>query len=768
MSPEKKILDTAHARLNLTFALLLAMLLVLAGAVLYGSYEISADHLPRQRQAGDLLTYTDRLEIDLLNIETGKRGYLLTGDKKFLQPYTSGTRRFAADMEKVRQINTRGGRTVVDPELLQSLENKYGGIHALFERQIEARRNGSIKIVNSGDPQVSEGKSQMDSARKVLNRLQSQALKSRTDARQRTKNAVRDEMVLAVVLGLLALLTVGVSSIFVRRGLVRPLENLRDRALSTSQLLKDRRASEILSDDVLSGWEWDGEDEKNLREIQEVRGAFATMVGQIRLQTERTRSLITGIDDPLVTVDLSGRVIYFNAAAARLTGFDAGEMVGRELASVVTEADGSIPGIREVMSTGEPVKGAEELLRRKDGGVISVISSSSVLRGEDGSVVGGLKIMRDITDLRQAEDRYRSLYENAVEGIFQTTPEGRLLTANPAMARMFGYESPREMTRSISDLGHQLWLDPALREEFIRRLREQGTVSGFETRMRRKDGAVVWVFMTGHAVRDAGGEMVALEGSLVDITERKRAEEKLKAFAAELERSNRELQDFAYVASHDLQEPLRKIRAFGDRLKRTCGDDLDPRARDYLERMQNAAERMQNLISDLLAFSRVTTRAKPFVPVNLQEVAREVLSDLEARIERTGGRVEVGDLPTINADPTQMRQLLQNLISNALKFHRENEPPVVKVHGEILHGESCELVVEDNGIGFDEKYTERIFGIFERLHGRGEYEGTGVELSICKKIVERHGGSIKARSAPGQGAKFIITLPVRQPGEEVE
>lgn len=177
---------------------------------------------------------------------------------------------------------------------------------------------------------------------------------------------------------------------------------------------------------------------------------------------------------------------------------------------------------------------------------------------------------------------------------------------------------------------------------------------------------------------------------------------------------------------------------------------------------------MQNLINDLLAFSRVTTRARPFVPVNLQEVTREVLSDLEARIERSAGRVEVGDLPTIDADPTQMRQLLQNLISNALKFHRENEPPVVKVRGKILRGESCELVVEDNGIGFDEKYRERIFGIFERLHGRNEYEGTGVGLSICKEIVERHGGSIKVRSAPGQGATFVITLPVRQPGEEVK
>jgi PAS domain S-box-containing protein len=246
--------------------------------------------------------------------------------------------------------------------------------------------------------------------------------------------------------------------------------------------------------------------------------------------------------------------------------------------------------------------------------------------------------------------------------------------------------------------------------------------------------------------------------------EHKGAEEALERQARELARSNAELEQFAYVASHDLQEPLRKIQAFGDRLKTHYEDALDELGGDYLERVQNAARRMQALINDLLTFSRVTTRAQPFVPVNLTEVAREVVSDLEARIERTSGRVEVSELPAIDADPTQKRQLFQNLIDNALKFHRPGAAPVVKVHGKLLDGH-CQIIVEDNGIGFDEKYLDRIFTIFQRLHGRFDYDGTGIGLAVCRKIAERHGGNITAQSTPGKGSTFLVTLPVKQPRE---
>jgi PAS domain S-box-containing protein len=270
------------------------------------------------------------------------------------------------------------------------------------------------------------------------------------------------------------------------------------------------------------------------------------------------------------------------------------------------------------------------------------------------------------------------------------------------------------------------------------------------------------------------GALASVADTIAQGIERKRAEENLRAYAARLNQSNRELQDFAYVASHDLQEPLRKVRAFGDRLKAKYAEVLGEQGCDYLERMEGAATRMQDLIDDLLTLSRVTTQAQPFTLLDLNEVARDVVSDLEARIDWVGGRVEVSGLPTVEADRPQMRQLLQNLIGNALKFHREDEAPIVKVYGGPVQNRkeepngghvgdgACQILVEDNGIGFDEKHLERVFVPFQRLHSRAAYEGTGMGLAICRKVVERHGGNITAKSTPGRGATFMVTLPVKQ------
>jgi signal transduction histidine kinase/DNA-binding LacI/PurR family transcriptional regulator len=233
----------------------------------------------------------------------------------------------------------------------------------------------------------------------------------------------------------------------------------------------------------------------------------------------------------------------------------------------------------------------------------------------------------------------------------------------------------------------------------------------------------------------------------------------LESFNKKLEYSNQQLQDFAFVASHDLQEPLRKINFFGERLKRKYYALLDNQGRDYLDRMQNAALRMQKLIEGLLDYSRVTTMAKPFVTVDLSQVVQGVLSDLEVPIKKTGGRVSVESLPAINADPTQMRQLFQNLIGNALKFHKPNEPPVIRVYSANDAPARCRtIIVEDNGIGIEAKDHGKIFGVFRKLHGKGRYEGSGIGLAICKKIMERHGGTIRVESRPGEGTRFIVDL----------
>lgn len=297
--------------------------------------------------------------------------------------------------------------------------------------------------------------------------------------------------------------------------------------------------------------------------------------------------------------------------------------------------------------------------------------------------------------------------------------------------------------------------------------------------LRTSHRSATWINVAT-ALLGLGMIAVAFQMSRQELETRRKANEELEGKVEErtqelnemnaaLRTSNRELEQFASVASHDLQEPLRKIEAFGDRLK-TRSTTLEETSRDYLERILASASRMRTLINDLLSFSRVTTRAQPFARINLDKVAREVVSDLEGRLQQVSGRVEIGPLPEIEADPTQIRQLFQNLIGNALKFHKPDVPPVVQVAGQMLSpsrkGAQVELTVKDNGIGFEEVYLDRIFEVFQRLHGRNEYEGTGIGLAICRKIAERHGGTITARSRPEQGAEFIVTLPVQQNTEE--
>jgi signal transduction histidine kinase len=261
------------------------------------------------------------------------------------------------------------------------------------------------------------------------------------------------------------------------------------------------------------------------------------------------------------------------------------------------------------------------------------------------------------------------------------------------------------------------------------------------------------LLLSADRLRAANGRLQTLNRALAG------ANAALERRADELARSNEELDQFASIASHDLQEPLRKVRTFAGQLAATEGGNLSAKGRDYLDRVNASAERMQKLVEDLLKLSRVATQGHPFSPVDLGEITRGVLVDLDAQIEDSNAIVRVGDLPVVRADAPQIRQLMQNLISNALKFHRDGVPAEVSVDA-VLAGDVVQLSVRDNGIGFDPRYSQRIFRIFERLHGRNDYPGTGIGLAMCRKIAERHGGKIDVVSKPGQGSTSTVTLPV--------
>jgi PAS domain S-box-containing protein len=378
----------------------------------------------------------------------------------------------------------------------------------------------------------------------------------------------------------------------------------------------------------------------------------------------------------------------------------------------------------------------------------------------------------------RALDYFQNIVETVREPLVILDSDLRVTGASRSFYRAFRVTKEETEGRLIYELGDRQWDIPALRTLLEEILPERTQFDGFEVEHEFPRVGRRVILLNARRIisqeRNATTILLAIE----DITDRKRIEEKLKVYADKLERSNRELQDFAQVASHDLQEPLRKILAFGNRLKSKVGESLDADCRDYLQRMLNAAARMQSLINDLMSFSRIETMGQPFVPTDLGLIASQVIADLETSVEEAGGRVEVEELPTIDADPTQMRQLLQNLIGNSLKYFRAGVPPVVRVYSQKLDApgpesmdesalarQLCQILVADNGIGFDEKYLDRIFTVFQRLHKKGEYEGTGVGLAICRKIVNRHGGTITARSSPGRGTTFVVTMPVRQPKE---
>ena len=489
------------------------------------------------------------------------------------------------------------------------------------------------------------------------------------------------------------------------------------------------------------------------------------------------RTLIDNLPDLVYAKDAESRFLIGNIAIARLMGAATpDELLGktdfdfypRELAAQY------YTGEQEVIQSGQPLINREEPLMDQVTGKRGWLSTTKVpLRDSEGKIVGFVGIGRDVTERkrteREIEERRKYLevvLAAAPDAIITLDADHHIVEWNSGAEKLFGYAHDEAVGKYLDYL---VASSDAFAEasNFTQAVMSGMDLAPVETVRYRKDGSPVNVIVAASPII-VGGELIGAVAVYADITERKRVEEALARQTQELARSNAELEQFAYIASHDLQEPLRKVQAFGDRLLAGYGEVLGDQGRDYLERMQNAAARMQTLINDLLMYSRVTTKAQPFVSVDLAQVARGVLSDLETRIEQVGGRVEVGDLPTIEADPTQMRQLLQNLIGNALKFHKKDEAPLVKVYAGSLDGRDggCQIIVEDNGIGFDEKYLDRIFQVFQRLHGRSEYEGSGIGLATCRKIVERHRGSITAKSVPEQGATFIVTLPARQPKGE--
>jgi signal transduction histidine kinase len=403
--------------------------------------------------------------------------------------------------------------------------------------------------------------------------------------------------------------------------------------------------------------------------------------------------------------------------------------------------------------------------RTDDGGIVGTRSDITELKRRE------LEMLRISQQLHARNLHFDTALTNMIQGLCMFDRDQRLIVVNRRYLEIYGFSadvvkpgiSLRELMEYSVSLGNYTAAEAerALAERNDPARLAQRTV----IKQRLKDGRVIAVL---NEPMPDGGTIATYQ----DVTDLERATEKMVDYTRKLERSNRELVDFAYVASHDLQEPLRKIEAFGDRLLKKYRTVLPEDGQMFVDRMQSAAERMRQLINDLLSYSRVTTAAAPFAKVKLADVLAGVVSDLQIRIEETNARIEVGELPAIECDALQMRQLFQNLIGNALKFRRAGVDPVVAITAADggapdVAGPAITIAIADNGIGFEQQFKEQIFVIFQRLHSRSEYEGTGIGLATCRKIVERHQGSIDAIGRPGEGSTFTIALPLTQSHKEI-
>jgi len=507
-------------------------------------------------------------------------------------------------------------------------------------------------------------------------------------------------------------------------------------------------------------------------------------------------AIVESADDAVISETTEGVILSWNPAAEKLYGFSVEDVIGKSITIIVPEdRQAELSDILKRISTGEHIQHYETVRLRKDGRQVPVSLTVSAIKNNLGQVVAISTVARDITERKHAEEQIRQLnakLEQMVEertaqlsdalelnrkiidassiGIFACREDGPCMIANPAIARIFGMTVEQLLGLNFREL--ETWKKNGLLEKVEAALASRIEQKA-ETYLTTTSGEDEWVNYYVTTFNSMGQLHFLMMAE--DISERKQAEEELKRYherleelvkerteelasaVSNLERSNQDLEQFAYVASHDLQEPLRMISSYTQLLARRYKGKLDQDADDFITFTVDGASRMQQLINDLLAFSRVGSRGKPLELISSQAALDLALENLHTAIEESQALVTYDPLPVVRADDLQMMQLFQNLIGNAIKFHSEKPP---RIHIAVVEGEKEWIfVVRDNGIGIDPQYFERIFIIFQRLNKRDQFSGTGIGLAICKKIVQRHGGRIWVESMPGQGSTFYFSLP---------
>ena len=479
----------------------------------------------------------------------------------------------------------------------------------------------------------------------------------------------------------------------------------------------------------------------------------------MRKSNNYNRSLIEASLDPLVTIGQDGKITDVNRATETVTGYSRDEIIGTDFSDYFTEPEKAKEGYLEAFREGY-VKNYPLEIQHQDGHVTYVMYNASVYRDDTDNIVGVFAAARDITERKKTEEKLklaslynRSLIEASVDPLVTIGPTGKITDVNNSTEVATGFSRKELIGTDFSDY----FTDPKKARDGYKQVFHQGIVRDYALEIKNKTGGIIPVLYNASVYKDDSNKVIGVFASARDITELKEAEEALNLRLEELTRSNTELEQFAYISSHDLQEPLRMIASYLQLLERKYKGKLDVKADKYIKFSVDGATRMQNLIDDLLDFSRVTTQAQEFEPTDLESIYKEVISNLEVSIKENKATISHESLPVVMVDKTQIVQVFQNLINNAIKFRSENKPKInISVKKEDDH---WLFAVKDNGIGIDPKHSDRIFEVFKRLHKKRDYPGTGIGLAICKKIIERHGGRIWVESEFGKGSIFYFTLP---------
>ncbi|MES2591597.1 MAG: CHASE3 domain-containing protein [Bacteroidota bacterium] len=630
---------------------------------------------------------------NLKDAETGMRGYVITGNEKFLEPYTVSVAQNSALLSRMKNL--------VDDNPKQ-LE-RYIEAEGLIKRKFEFTREAVTIRKNSGFEAgvktviTSEGQDVMDSLRLLFKEIENEEqrlLEKRINDNQQTVNTTKLLLLLGTITSVLIFLSIYFS---LKR-----------------QIKRSRKQEEDLF-----------------------------------IQNEWFTQTLTSLGDGVITTDINGIITLTNKACCEISGWKAEEAVGKHIESVfkiTNETTGYIvanPALEALKKNEIVLLANHTLLERKDGTFTFIDDSGAPIRNKAGETIGAVLIFRDVSQRKKAERERNMFFTISTDMIGVAGTDGYFKRINPSFEKTLGYSEKEFLSKPFMEFVHPDDIRTTMLE--MEKLSMGITTLNFINRYRCKDGTYKWLEWNTNPV---GNLLYAVAR---DITERKNAE-------AEIEFINKELESFSYSVSHDLRSPLRAINGYTNILKKGYSDKIDAEGQELIDSTISNVKKMDSLINDLLTFSHLGKQNLIKTVIDMDSLVNAVVAELKAQLHSNAAQITVKPLSDIKGDSGLLKQVLTNLISNALKYSGKKEVPIVEI---ACYKDGTETVyyVKDNGVGFDMKYYDKLFGIFQRLHGTGEFEGTGIGLSIVERIIKKHNGKVWAEGKVDEGAVFYFSLP---------